>query len=82
MIVTCLLDVVNPGQILFKPGDKVRVNLALDNFKRLQEDNADGWKDSMKEVSTCLKGLDALLWPFQSIQSNVKLLYLELDGAV
>ncbi|XP_065929088.1 E3 ubiquitin-protein ligase MIB2 [Magallana gigas] len=44
-----VVDVVNPGQILFKPGDKVRVNLALDNFKRLQEDNADGWKDSMKE---------------------------------
>lgn len=45
-----VVDVVNPGVILFKPGDKVRVNLALKDFRKLQDNDVyGGWEDNMEQ---------------------------------
>jgi hypothetical protein len=45
------VDVVNPGVIALKPGDKVEIQLSLKDFKRLQDDDVyGGWEDPMEEV--------------------------------
>ena len=44
-------DVVSPGEVILKPGDKVKVNLTLQAFKQLQDNAAyGGWNDGMKQV--------------------------------
>ena len=45
------IDVVKPGQILLKPGDKVKVNLTLEDFKKLQNSEINRWSDDMQKVS-------------------------------
>ena len=42
---------VKPGQILLKPGDKVKVNLTLEDFKKLQNSEINRWSDDMQKVS-------------------------------
>lgn len=44
------VDVVNPGQILLKIGDKVIVTLPLKGFRQLQDNQAyGGWDDEMNQ---------------------------------
>ncbi|XP_045163299.2 E3 ubiquitin-protein ligase mib1-like isoform X1 [Mercenaria mercenaria] len=57
-----LVDIVNPGEVILKNSDKVRVSLDKDHFKRLQEHEAyGGWSDKMmqciNEVGTVVKML-------------------------
>jgi hypothetical protein len=47
------LDIVNPGEIILKNSDKVRVSLDKEHFKRLQEHQAyGGWSDGMLQART------------------------------
>ncbi|XP_048753764.2 E3 ubiquitin-protein ligase MIB2-like [Ostrea edulis] len=54
-----VVDVVNPGVILLKPGDKVRIHLSLKDFRRLQDDDVyGGWEDKMEE---CVENLGTIV---------------------
>ncbi|XP_063408625.1 E3 ubiquitin-protein ligase MIB2-like isoform X2 [Mytilus trossulus] len=45
-----IVDVVNPGQILLKIGDKVVITLPLKGFRQLQDNQAyGGWDDDMNQ---------------------------------
>ncbi|KAK3104827.1 hypothetical protein FSP39_011109 [Pinctada imbricata] len=47
-----LVDVVSPGEVILKAGDKVIVNLTLQAFKQLQDNEAYGsWNDGMKQCT-------------------------------
>ena len=47
-------DVVNPDHIHLKRGDKVKVDVDSDTFKKVQKEHQSGWNDGMKQVPfTC-----------------------------
>lgn len=43
------LDVVNPHHVHLTRGDKVKVDVDLDTFRKLQKENQSGWNDGMKQ---------------------------------
>ncbi|XP_062617080.1 E3 ubiquitin-protein ligase MIB2-like [Saccostrea cucullata] len=45
-----VVDINKPGIVLLKPGDKVRVNLTMKDFKQLQDNSMyGGWEDEMAQ---------------------------------
>ena len=47
-------DVVNPDHIHLKRGDKVKVDVDIDTFKKVQKEHQSGWNDAMKQVTLAL----------------------------
>ncbi|KAK7093850.1 E3 ubiquitin-protein ligase MIB2-like [Littorina saxatilis] len=43
------LDIINPEHVHLKRGDKVKVGVDKETFRKLQKENQSGWNDGMKQ---------------------------------